>query len=175
MNDNSESVVAAVRLGGSIRWFRGPRELWVMDYKKWRDSYVSSGHDVPHLDDSDRGGIHVVNDASASAFLRFVEGHRVEKDVLARELALRYRNARNWWDVADLFPVVFIDFDHRHLSGFYPNGTPMEKYAPDGWSSAFEDFLTEAPEEIFPTADKFWVREGSDLLALLNARGSGDA
>jgi len=171
MNDEGEYVVAGVRLDGEIAWYRGPRELWVLDYKKWRNAYISLGHDIPPLDATDRGGIHIVNAGDARAFLSFVEKYRVEKDDLARELAIRYQSARNSWDVADLLPIVFINFDRRHVSGFYPSGTPMEKYVPDGWTGGFEDFLGLAPEEALPAEAKFWIKDGSDLLALLNARG----
>lgn len=111
MNDNEDMVVVAARLNGAITWLRGPRELWILDYGKWRESYVVAGHDIPELDQSDRGGIHVVDANNASEFLKLVEKWRVSKDMLARELAIRYQQARSWWDVGDLFPIEFIDFD----------------------------------------------------------------
>ena len=34
------------------------------------------------------------------------------------------------------------------------------------------DFANNYPEDVFPTSEKFWVREGSDLLKILNERGA---
>jgi len=39
---------------------------------------------------------------------------------------------------------------------------------------AFIDFATEYPEEVFPASSKFWVKEGVDLLEILNKRGAED-
>lgn len=171
MSDFSvEKIVAAVRHEGSIRWFRSGRDLWVLDFRKWRESFVGRGYSAPELDNSDRGGIHVVNRESAKPFLDFMSQYELDKDQLSVELARRYPDAQSWWDVADLFPIILVDFDNERVAAFYPNGTPMEKYLPDGWVGEFKDFATEYPPEIFPEDDKFWVKGGVDLLQLLNAR-----
>ncbi|MGS1125885.1 hypothetical protein ACVCL3_02715 [Rhodanobacter sp. UC4437_H4] len=170
-----ENVVAVVRHKGRIRWFRSGRDLWILDYRKWRDSFINRGYSAPELDDSDRGGVHVVNRESAERFLDFMSEYEVGKDQLSVELARRYSQAQSWWDVADLFPIIFVDFDNERVAAFYPRGTPMEKYLPDGWDGEFRDFATEYPAEIFPEDEKFWVKGGADLLQLLNERGKGRA
>lgn len=67
---------------------------------------------------------------------------------------------------------MFVDFDQREVGAFYSQGAAMERYVPDGWTGRFIDFATEYPEEVFPASSKFWVKGGSDLLALLNKRGA---
>ena len=101
-----------------------------------------------------------------------LKDYEVEPDALAKELAKRYQTARSWWDVGDLFPIMFVDFDRREVGAFYSQGVAMERYVPDGWTGRFIDFATEYPEEVFPTSSKFWVKGGVDLLALLNKRGA---
>jgi len=169
--EDVDLVVAAARISGRVLWYRSPRELWILDYTKWRESFVQKGHQLPELDDSDRWGIHVVDSGSAHQFLQFMEQYRASKDALSLDLALRFPGAKNWWDVSDLFPIVFVDFDRKRVSAFYPNGTPMEKYLPDGWVGKFEDFATEADSETLPDQEKYWIKGGEDLLALLNKRG----
>lgn len=97
--------------------------------------------------------------------------YELNKDQLSLELTERLPSARSLWDVTDLFPIIFVDFDNERVSAFYSAGTPMEKHLPDGWSSKFEDFASDSPPDIFPKSEKFWVKGEIDLLQLLNDRG----
>jgi hypothetical protein len=96
----------------------------------------------------------------------------ISKDELSLELAKRYGSAKSWWDVGDLFPIMFVDFDNAKVAAFYANGTPMERYIPDNWDGEFIDFANEYPESIFPNKEKFWIKGDSDLLKILNERGA---
>lgn len=167
-----ENVVVAVRYKGRIRWFRCDRDWWVLDMNKWHDDFAQHGRDVPEHDDDFRFGLRVVNERNAAEFLACLKDYEVDPDTLALELAKRYQTARSWWDVGELFPIMFVDFDRREVGAFYPEGTPMERYVPDGWVGQFIDFATEYPEDVFPAESKFWVKGGVDLLELLNKRGA---
>ena len=171
--DDSEAqeVVVAVRYKGKIRWFRSDRDMWVLDVNKWRDEFINYGYEVPKFQDSYRFGIHVVNQVTAERFLDCMSGFELHKDELSIELAKRYTTARSWWDVSDLFPIMFVNFDDCKVGAFYPEGTPMERYIPEGWTGEFIDFANEYSEEVFPVTDKFWIKGDSDLLKLLNERG----
>lgn len=48
----------------------------------------------------------------------------------------------------------------------------MERFVPDDWVGRFEDFATEFDDERFPSNEKFWVKDGVDLLSILNKRGA---
>ena len=167
-----ENVVVVVRYQGRIRWFRCDRDWWVLDANKWRNEFINNGYDVPEFNDKYRFGMRVVTEKNAAEFLAHLKQYEVEPDTLAMELAKRYQTARSWWDVGDLFPIMFVDFDRREVAAFYSQGAAMERYVPSGWTGRFIDFATEYPEEVFPVSSKFWVKGGVDLLALLNKRGA---
>ena len=167
-----QKIVVAIRYKGKIRWYRSDRDLWVLDVNKWRDEFIEHGYEVPKFNDSYRFGIHVVNEESVSHFLDCISEFEVNKDDLSIELAKRYTTANSWWDVGDLFPIMFVDFETKKVGAFYPEGTPMERYVPDGWAGEFIDFANVYPEDVFPVSDKFWVKGDSDLLKLLNERGA---
>ena len=172
MHHPESEVVVVVRHRSKIRWFRSDRDLWVLDANKWRSEFVAEGYDVPPFQDSYRFGFRVVNQKNSEAFLEQMSQFEVDKDSLSRELAERYQTANSWWDVKDLFPIMFVDFDNAKVAAFYPDGTPMERYIPEKWEGEFTDFADEYPDSIFPTKEKFWVKGGSDLLKLLNERGA---
>lgn len=131
-------VVITVKHQGAIRWFRSERDLWVFDLNKWREEFLAAGYEVPNFTDDYRFGLHCVDETNVDRFLDHISGDEVEKDELSIELARRYPTATNWWDVGDLFPIMFADFDNKTVAGFYHEGAPMERYVPDGWRGAVE-------------------------------------
>ncbi|MEP1422295.1 MAG: hypothetical protein ABJK59_11050 [Erythrobacter sp.] len=59
-NEPHEVVFTIYR--GLRRWYRAPREMFILDYVCWREEFVSQGYSVPELDTSDRGGLHVIDE-----------------------------------------------------------------------------------------------------------------
>ena len=172
MNTDEERVVIVARFNGEIRWFRSERELWVLNSNQWRNEFIDAGYVVPEFNQNYRFGLTVVNEKNAEYFLECMSEFEIHKDDLRLELVKQYPIANSWWDVQALFPIMFVNFDACEVAGFYPEGIAMEQYLPDGWKGKFIDFATEYSEDIFPTSEKFWVTNGSDLLALLNARAT---
>ena len=166
-----EEAIVVVRINGRFRWFKSDRELWVLDLDKWTKDFLDAGFQVPEPDPSERFGIPVVNERTAEHFLTEMQPFEIDKEDLARELVVRFPGAQSWWEVGDLFPIMLVDFDRRHVCAFYQQGTRMERYVPDGWTSEFEDFATKYPEERFPRTEKFWIQNGIDMLKELNERG----
>lgn len=163
-------VVVVCRLDGRFKWYRNERDLWVLDINKWRNEFIDQGYDVPAFTKDFRFGIHVVNGVEVGRFLSEMQRWAVSPESLSVELARRFTSASSWWDVQDLFPIAFIDFDRRVVAGFYPDGVALERFIPDGWRGEFVDFCNEYSEEMFPASEKFWVKDGVDLLQLLNER-----
>ena len=164
-------VVVVVKRDGVFRWYNSDRELWVLDWHKWRQDFVNAGSSPPEIEPTDRFGIPIVNEDTIDRFLAEMRVFEIPKDHLAKELAALFPDAKSWWDVGYLFPIMFVDCDRRRVAAFYYNGTPMERYVPDGWSGQFVDFATEFSEEEFPTIERFWVQNGFDMLRELNERG----
>lgn len=170
-----ELVVIVVKHGGIFRWFRSNRDLWILDLPKWRQEFVDAGYELPASDSEERFGIPVVNEHTMNRFLAKMEHFEIEKSKLENGLKARFPDAKSWWDVGKLFPIMFVDCDKRHVAAFYPDGARMERYIPDGWTGEFDDFANNAREEDFPGRERFWVQEGLDLLAVLNERGEKQA
>jgi len=170
-NDEVEVILVVVRLKGKFLWYRSPLDYWVLDLNRWRDDIRRAGFAPPEPNSAERFGIPVVNEITAEAFLGRMQEFAVASNDLAKSLAARFPSAGSFWDVSDLFPTVFVDFDNRYLAAFYLSGPPLERFAPPGWRGEFEDFVTEYPERFFPKSEKYWVQNGVDLLAVLNERG----
>lgn len=168
---DAELVVVVVKHRGVFHWYRSDRELWVLDWHKWRKEFADAGYDTPELDSADRFGFEVVNEKTIDRFLSEMQEFEIDKAKLAGALARRFPDAQSWWDVGKLFPIMFVDVDKRHVAAFYSGGTPMERYAPNGWTSEFEDFASKFSEADFPSSERFWVQHGVDMLAVLNERG----
>jgi len=132
---------------------------------------MDSGIDVPDADPNERFGIPVVNERTMNQFLTEMEQYKIERSKLENGLKLRFPEATSWWDVGKLFPIMFVNCDKRHVAALYPFGVRMERYVPDGWIGEFDDFANNASEEDLPIQERFWIQEGVDLLAILNARG----
>lgn len=169
--DDVEEVIVVVKRNGQFRWFKSDRELWVLDLNKWTQDFLDAGYELPDPDPNERFGIPVVNEETVERFLAHMQQFEINKEQLAEDLTILFPDAQSWWQVGDLFPIMFVDFDRRHVCAFYPHGTPMERYIPGGWTSEFEDFATKYPEEYFPRREKFWIRDGLDMLKELNERG----
>jgi len=183
----TEQIVVVLKQNARFRWFRSDRELWVLDRNKWQKSLMNpnfvsdkrkwqracknAGYEGPASDPAARFGIQVVNEHTIDRFLEEMRELEVEKGQLATELLSRFPTAQSSWDVVDLFPIMFVDCDRKHVAAFYPGGTRMERYVPNGWTRAFEDFATEYAEDIFPNSEKFWIQGNRNMLDELNRRG----
>lgn len=176
MNDKAENEleVGAVKHGGHIKWFRMERSSWVLDWHKWENDLELGEAAATDSDDAwvDRDIPQVINETTLEQFLNGAARFDVSIDQLKNELTKRFPTAKSFWDVADLFPVVFVDFDRQHVGAFYLAGIQLEVYIPDGWTGEFVDFANDYDATIFPPSDKFWIVDGVDLLAELNRRGS---
>ena len=166
MSAEGEAIVAVVRRNGGYHWFESERDLWVLDWNKWRQFFVDLGYETPQAGPEDRMGIAIVNDATATRFLAEMQRFEITQNELAQRLRVRYGTAASWWSVRDIFPILFVDFDSRRVAAFYSEGTPMERFIPDGWTGEFVDFAEE-----LTIGERFWVQDGHDLLKALNDRG----
>lgn len=165
-------VTAIVRRNGLLRWYRSDVDLWVLDAEAWRQEFLNAGYEVPAFNDKFRFGVKQVNEKTADQFLAGMEGFQISVQELTEELLSRVPTAASWWDVKDLFPVIFVDFDRKTVGAFYSEGVRLERYVPSGWHGEFVDFCMDYSAEVFPRQSKFWLTAGHDWLLELNRRGS---
>lgn len=64
-----------------------------------------------------------------------------------------------WWDIYDLMPDLFIDFDSNRLYSEYVENMHYEKYVPKGWFGELVDFCDNS---LFQKCEMFWVKNGVD-------------
>lgn len=169
----AQNVLAAVRHRGEIRYWLSDRDNWILDLNKWRQEFVTAGYAVPEVElmAGQRSGIVVLDQENAEQFLRSPDVHPIDAGFLRNELLARMPDAQSWWDVEFLFPVAFVDFDHKWFAGFYQDGPRLERYVPDGWTGEFADFANVYPDDMYPASAKFWVVDGRDLLREVIERG----
>jgi hypothetical protein len=161
-----DPILVVAKHQNVYRWFSSERELWVLDWPKWYQAFQSAGHKVPEPNLSERFGIAVVNENTCEAFLSGMRPFEVKKEALGDLLSQEFPNAKSWWDVPYLFPGLFVDFDNKHVQAFYNEGTPLEKYTPDGWKAEFVDFA-----DSLPLDEQYWVQNGENLLRKLVEAG----
>lgn len=171
-----DNVLAVVRYRGGIQYRLSDRENWILDWNKRRQEFVTAGHAMPELRAlaQQRAGIAILDQATVELFLNAPGVHRIDPGFLRKSLLERFDSAQSWWDVDFLFPIAFVDFDNRRFTGFYQDGPRLERYVPDDWEGEFADFANTYPEELYPSAAKFWIVDGRDLLRELIERGTGD-
>lgn len=165
-----ENIISAVRYKGKIKWYRSPFEYWNLNYSKLINDHRLAGIDFPIMPAGFRGGILDLTEENTAQFLKEIEGFEVSKDELSFELATRFKTADTYWDVIDIFPAIFVDFDRKHFDSIFDRSVSLHTYVPSNWTSSYEAFLYKYPDEIFPTFDKFWIKGGSDLFKIIVER-----
>lgn len=145
---------------GIWRWYQSIRDYWVLDLVKWKNSFIDSGYRVDPDDYSYRFDIPIVDETTANTFLEKMRLYRLNRETLARELETVIRDGVTWWDVAELFPVLMVDFDDRRVASIAE--TPcFDLYVPDGWVGTCDNFVADMPLE-----ERYWVRGNQDLMDL---------
>lgn len=61
-------------------------------------------------------------------------------------------------DILDFSPCFLVNFDCKTFVSFYPEMINFELYAPDGWTGAYRDFLSEVPLN-----ERYWLVDGHNL------------
>ncbi|WP_146171961.1 group-specific protein [Pseudoduganella armeniaca] len=168
-----DNVLAVVRYRGEIQYRLSDRENWILDWNRRRQEYATAGHPVLELRAmaQQRAGVAILDQDTVELFLNAPGVHRIDPGFLRKSLLERFDSAQSWWDVEFLFPIAFVDFDNRRFAGFYQDGPRLERYVPDDWKGEFSDFANTFPEELYPSAAKFWIVDGRDLLLELIERG----
>ncbi|HFW3222709.1 TPA: hypothetical protein ACIBFM_004488, partial [Salmonella enterica subsp. enterica serovar Wangata] len=117
-----------------------------------------------------RYNISVIDKNNSNEFINHLknDGYLLNRNDIANEFYERLTSKIIWWDIYDLFPDLFIDFDSSKLYSEYVENMHYEKYIPDGWSAELTDFC-EKP--ILPLNEMFWIKNGIDYRKEIISRG----
>ncbi len=118
MNINKDDeLLVIVKYEGRFYWFVAFKEMWGFDRVKWVEDFVKSGVEI-NLQDihKERYDIPVVNEGNAQIFIDDLikDGYSYEKDDIAEEFYNRLSQKTTWWDIYELMPDLFIDFDNKN-------------------------------------------------------------
>jgi hypothetical protein len=158
-----EEIVAAVFFRERFSWYVSEKEIWFLDYEKFRQAFIEDGLEVCSVEEVAKGrfGVGVVDENSAGRFLASMTGYKFETGEL-RDLFRGEFSARCKDDIIHLMPAILVDFDSRMFFSNYYEAASFEEYAPDGWSSEYSFFL-----ERIPLADRYWILDGVDVFSVL--------
>ncbi|MEG5539842.1 hypothetical protein UXP19_03125 [Enterobacter hormaechei] len=117
MNINKDDeLLVIVKYEGRFYWFVAFKEMWVLDRVKWVEDFVKSGVEI-NLQNThkERYDIPVVNEENAQIFIEGLinDGYSYDKDDIAEEFYKRLSQKTIWWDIYELMPDLFIDFDNK--------------------------------------------------------------
>ncbi|MEH4930670.1 hypothetical protein [Enterobacter cloacae] len=134
MNINKDDeLLVIVKNEGRFYWFAAFKEMWVLDRVKWIVDFVKNGVGI-NLQDihKERYDIPVVNEENAQLFIDFLikDGYSYDKDDMAVEFYNKLSGKTTWWDVYDLMPDLFIDFDNKRICSEYVESMHYHKYVP---------------------------------------------
>ena len=168
MNINKDNeLLVIVTNEGRFYWFLAFKEMWVLDRVKWIEDFVKSGMEI-NLQDihKERYDIQVVNEEIAQVFIGSLikDGYSYDKADIAGEFYNRLSQKTIWWDIYDLMPDLFIDFDNKRLCSEYVESMHYHKYVPDGWQGELVDFCSDGT---LPQDEMFWIKNDTNHRSLI--------
>lgn len=117
-------------------------------------SYLEKGFVIHNPDDfSDRFDIAVVKEDTAEDFLHKIIDFEVGTEDLRKIL-----EQEAYSHISDMLPSLYVDFDGKELTSYYPEPASYELYVPNGWLGKYEQFLGNVPEDY-----RYWVIHGVNL------------
>lgn len=150
----AENIIVLVKYNTSYRWFVTDKEIWFLDLNKLISSYLEKGFEIPNPDDfSDRFDMAVVNEDNVEDFLHEIRELEVSNEELRKSLV-----HREYSHISDMIPSLYVDFDDKKLTSFYPEPASYELYVPNGWLGKYEQFM-----ENIPVDYQYWIITGENL------------
>lgn len=172
MNINKdEELLVIIKNEGRFYWFVAFKEMWVLDRAKWVEDFVRSGMEI-NLQDihKERYNIPVVNEENAKIFIDGLikDAYLYNKDDIAAEFYNRLSQKTTWWDIYDLMPDLFIDFDNKRLYSQYLESMHYHKYVPDDWQGELVDFCSDGS---LPQDEMLWIKNETDHRSIVISKG----
>ncbi|MBN1310022.1 MAG: hypothetical protein JXB30_01295 [Anaerolineae bacterium] len=169
----AESAIVGVLYANEWSWYNGPRDLWLMDWRRWAEDW---GQDPDQTDYSSRFDIQVLDVDTVAFFFERMEQHHVSTSFLHTLVQNIYdynglqafsisEQAELLDDLWDLIPGLLVDFDNRQLVSNFPDAEfSPGRYIPDGWVEVDANLFENVPEE-----HRYWIIDGRDAMAHFSA------
>ncbi|BFT72348.1 hypothetical protein [Paenibacillus sp. P36] len=152
----AENIIVLVKYKSSFKWFVTDKELWFLDLRKLIASYLERGLTIHNPEDfSDRFDIAIVNEDNAGIFLNNIRELEVTKDELQNLLEEGTFN-----HISDLLPSLYVDFDAKKLTSYFPEPASYEFFIPNGWKGKYNNFLGDIPEHY-----RYLIIKGANLFS----------
>ena len=155
----AENLIVAVIFKKKFHWYCTDKVYWQMDYRRrydeYREQYRRQGKsDAVLVKEIGSFGeflacrfrIPVLDKDTAKEFLKKIEGEQLA----AGELAYKIDHAPEA-DKKAYVPALYVNFDTKEFYAQDPNREGFERYAPQGWKSAYQDF-----RKLIPAEAKYW-------------------
>ena len=155
-------MLVAVKFEGCYRWYDSEPDYWVLDQRAWGEAFELAGYETDMSDYTDRFGIAVVDASTAECFLSNMSIFAVNRESLGDLFYIAAEEASDWWSIMDYVPALLVDFDSRELWSIYSENMSFEHYVPAGWTGTFGD---DSFFDRIPVEERYWVKDGTDLLA----------
>ena len=155
--DKEQDLIALVLCRKKAYWFLTFKEMWVLNRKKWINEFISNGvKGVNPEDHEERYNLALVNEDNAEYFISKLikDNYVLDKNDLSTEFYKRLESASDWWDIYDLMPDIYIDFDNKKMYSNHIEAIQLVNYLPVNWVAERKDFCQ---GEILPESEKFWI------------------
>jgi len=86
-------------------------------------------------------------------FLQKISDFEVSNEELRKILV-----QRAYSHISDMLPSLYVDFDNKELTSYYPEPASYELYVPNGWQGKYEQFIEHIPDDYH-----YWVVNGDNL------------
>ena len=164
----AESTIVGVLYGSEWSWYNSPRDLWLMDWRRWAEDW---DQDPDQTDYSSRFDVQILDVDTAEYFFANMSPHKVSTSFLHTLVQNIYdynglqaftiaEQAELLDDLWDLIPGLLLDFDScRMISNFPEEDFSLGRYLPDGWAEIDTNLFESVPEK-----HRYWVIDGRDAM-----------
>ncbi|QNQ22289.1 hypothetical protein HF650_22475 [Kosakonia sp. SMBL-WEM22] len=165
-----EDVLVIIKKDQLFYWFAAFKEMWIMDRVKWVADFIQNGIvAITEGIHEERNNIPILNERNGDVFISLLKRDHAlyNRDEIANEFYERLTADTTWWNIDDLMPDLFIDFDSKALYSQYVESMHYEKYVPKGWKGQRIDFCDTRFLDIH---ECYWIKNGLNYRAMIMTR-----
>ncbi|MHA8111814.1 hypothetical protein ACX122_01585 [Kosakonia cowanii] len=165
-----EDVLVIIKKDQLFYWFAAFKEIWIMDRVQWVADFILSGVEgIIEGVHKERYNIPILCERNVDEFISLLKRDRslYNRDEIANEFYKRLTADTTWWNINDLMPDLFIDFDSKILYSQYVENMHYETYVPEGWRGELVDFCDSCFLDIH---ECYWIKNGFNYRTMIMTR-----